>query len=79
ELAELRSLPVWAFHGAKDAAVPLAESERMIEFLKKVKVENVQLTVYPEAPHDSWTETYANPELYTWLLKHERKPVAKTK
>jgi hypothetical protein len=31
---------------------------------------NVKLTVYPEAKHDSWTETYANPELYAWLLSH---------
>ena len=22
--------------------------------------------------HDSWTETYNNPELYTWLLEHKR-------
>ncbi|MEY4816825.1 MAG: hypothetical protein RLZZ162_3898, partial [Verrucomicrobiota bacterium] len=28
--------------------------------------------VYPEATHDSWTETYQNPALYTWLLKHQR-------
>jgi predicted peptidase len=31
---------------------------------------NVRFTVYPEAGHDSWTETYNNPELYTWLLQH---------
>ena len=28
-------------------------------------------TNVPEAGHDSWTETYNNPELYEWLLKHE--------
>ena len=33
---------------------------------------NVKVTVYPEAGHDSWTETYANPELYEWLLKQKR-------
>lgn len=68
----LRTLGVWAFHGAKDESVPLAESQRMVDFLKKVGVEDIQLTVYPEAKHDSWTTTYANPELYTWLLRHER-------
>jgi predicted peptidase len=26
----------------------------------------------PEAKHDSWTETYNNPALYTWLLQHKR-------
>jgi predicted peptidase len=68
----LRNLPVWAFHGAKDETVPLVESERMIEFLKRAKASDVQLTVYPNAKHDSWTETYANPELYRWLL--QRRP-----
>jgi predicted peptidase len=70
--AALQSLPVWAFHGAKDTAVPLSESERMVEALKKAGVKDVQLTVYPEAPHDSWTETYANPKLYEWFLRHRR-------
>jgi predicted peptidase len=69
---ELRSLAVWAFHGAKDESVPLDESERMIERLKRVKAQDVQLTVYPEAGHDAWTVTFANPELYRWLLRHER-------
>lgn len=69
---DLRRLPIWAFHGAKDDSVPLAESERMVGLMKHFKVEDVRLTVYPEAKHDSWTETYANPELYAWFLRHER-------
>lgn len=32
---------------------------------------NVRLTVYPEAGHDAWTETYRNQELYEWFLKQE--------
>jgi len=70
--AELLSLGIWAFHGAKDPTVPLAESETMVADLKKAAVTDVQLTIYPEAKHDSWTETYNNPELYAWLLKHSR-------
>ena len=68
----LKSLPVWAFHGAKDPVVGLVESERMIEALKRFGCTNVQLTVYPDAQHDSWTESYANPALYDWFLKHHR-------
>lgn len=69
----LKSLGVWAFHGAKDPVVPVEESQRMIEMLKRAGVEDINLTIYPEAQHDSWTETYKNPELYEWLLKHQRK------
>jgi len=68
----LRSLPVWAFHGAKDPTVKLAESERMVDALRKFGCKEVELTVYPEAQHDSWTATYANPKLYDWLLSHRR-------
>jgi predicted peptidase len=68
----LRSLGIWAFHGAKDPVVPLGESERMVELSKKLGVREVKLTVYPEAGHDAWTETYKNAELYEWLLEHKR-------
>jgi predicted peptidase len=68
----LKSLGVWAFHGAKDPVVPLEESQRMVNALKRTGVKEVKLTVYPEALHDSWTQTYNEPELYPWLLQHER-------
>lgn len=69
----LRTLGIWAFHGAKDTVVPLAESERMVTSIKKFGHPGPKLTVYPEARHDSWTKTYANPELYKWFLQHQRK------
>lgn len=67
----LQNLPVWAFHGAMDPAVPLEESERMVEALERAGVKDVKLTVYPEAGHDAWTETYDNPEFYVWLLEQK--------
>ncbi len=70
----LKNLPVWAFHGAKDPVVKLEESERMVDALKRFGCREVQLTVYPEAGHDAWTETYENPKLYAWLLAHRRTP-----
>ena len=70
--AELTSLGIWVFHGAKDPTVPLEESMVMVDTLKKIGVTDLQFTVYPEAKHDSWTETFNNPELYAWLLRHER-------
>jgi predicted peptidase len=69
----LKTLGVWAFHGGKDTVVPLEESQRMVAALKKEGVADVKLTVYPEATHDSWTETYKNPDLYRWLLQHDRR------
>lgn len=70
--AAAKSLGVWAFHGGKDPVVPTAESQRMVDWLKNHGVTGAKLTIYPEAEHDSWTETYRNPELYDWFLKHQR-------
>ncbi len=72
----LQTMGIWAFHGAKDSVVPLQESERMVNALGKIGVK-AKLTVYPEADHDSWSETYKNPEFYQWLLQHQRAPQAK--
>jgi len=69
----LRSLGVWAFHGAKDTVVPISESEKMVEALRKFGHPDPKLTIYPDARHDSWTKTYDNPELYQWFLKNRRK------
>ena len=70
--ARLRQLPVWACHGARDSVVPLEESERMVGAYKQIGGEDVRLTVYPEATHDSWTDTYSNAELYDWFLENTR-------
>ena len=65
----LKSLPIWAFHGAKDPVVPVDMSERMVDAVN-AKGGQAKLTIYPEAMHDSWTESYANPELYEWFLSN---------
>ena len=63
----------WVFHGGKDSVVAPARSERMVEAMKK-SGGDVKYTVYPEAGHDSWTEAYADPQLYQWLLEQKRMP-----
>ena len=69
----LRSLAVWAFHGAKDTVVPPAESKAMIAALEKAGCQDVTLTLYPQTGHDAHTETYNNPKLYEWFLSHRRR------
>ncbi|MGD8240603.1 MAG: prolyl oligopeptidase family serine peptidase [Armatimonadota bacterium] len=64
-------IPVWVFHGAKDDMVPIERSRVMVDTLRGFGG-NVKFTIYPEAKHDSWTETYDNPDLYEWLLEQRR-------
>jgi predicted peptidase len=72
DVPKMKDIPVWVFHGAKDEAVPLSRSEEMVKTLREAGAKTVEFTVYPEAGHDSWTETYANPMRYEWLLKQRR-------
>ncbi len=69
---DLKDTPIWVFHGAKDTAVPLSHSEEMVKAVEAAGGK-IKFTVYPEAAHDSWTETYNNPALYEWMLEHRRK------
>lgn len=69
KLEAAKDIPIWVFHGAKDRVVPIVRSEEMVNRLKELG-SNVKFTVYPDANHDSWTETYANPKLYEWFLSN---------
>jgi predicted peptidase len=72
KFAPLKDMPIWIFHGAKDPVVPVAYSEMAMAWFKRNKAEHVKLTVYPEALHDSWTQTYDNPEVWKWLFEQRR-------
>ena len=69
----LKDVPIWAFHGAKDPVVPVAESVDMVKAVHDCGG-NAKLTIYPEAEHDSWTQTYSSKELYDWFLSYRKNP-----
>ena len=71
DVERIKDVPIWIVHGGKDSVVPVEESQRMAEALRKVHG-RVRFTVYPDADHDSWTATYANEDLYAWLLRQRR-------
>jgi predicted peptidase len=68
----LARLPIWVFQGAKDPVVRLERVQEMVEAIKAAGGD-IKFTVYPDAAHDAWTETYNNPELYQWLLAQRRR------
>ena len=61
----------WIFHGEADNVVSVEYSKRMYEAIKK-KTPDVKLTTYPDVQHDSWTHTFREPELMTWLLSRKK-------
>ena len=71
-LKNLVHIPVWCFHGDQDQEIPLEESLKLVRALQNYGG-NVRCTIYPGTGHDSWTQTYDNPELYKWLLEQKRR------
>lgn len=68
---KIKDIPIWVFHGAADSTVPLNRSEAMVDALKAEGAE-VKFTVYPGVNHDSWTQTYDNPEFYKWMFEQKK-------
>ncbi len=67
----LVNTPIWAFHGDADTTVPIENDEEIINAVLELGGD-VTFTVYPGVGHDSWTQTYNNPELYEWFMHHQR-------
>lgn len=68
----LRDMPVWTFHGDADKVVPVERTQEMVDAIIAAGG-SPRVTIYPGVGHDSWTETYDNPEIYDWLLQHRRR------
>lgn len=70
-IAAAKAVPMRVFHGAADTVVPPEMSERVVAHLRGVGAD-VELTIYPGVGHDSWSATYADPELWAWLFAQRR-------
>ena len=68
----IKDLPVWAFHGDKDGAVPVSGSREMVAALKKAGGEP-KFTEFPGVGHNAWTPAWRNPELVAWLFDKTRR------
>ena len=68
----LKNMPVWAFHGAKDKVVSVEETEKMVKAIEECGGKP-KLTIYPDLGHNCWDQVYNGQELYDWFLKHCRK------
>lgn len=68
--AKLTKLPIWAWHGTEDGAVPLSGSVDMVEAIKAAGGAKVRLTTLEHIGHFSWQAAYQSNDLYSWLDKH---------
>jgi predicted peptidase len=67
------NLPVWAFAGGRDTAVPKKFFYAGINKLETLGDSEVRFTVHEDLGHDAWKRIYASKDLYDWLLIHQKK------
>ena len=71
EVPDLKTLPIWIFHGSVDSAVNTERSRNAFKVLKKINP-NAKYTEYPGVDHNSWTPAYRTAELAEWLFQQKR-------
>lgn len=68
----LVGIPLWAWHGDADPAVPVERSRQMIEAIKKAGGAP-KYTELPGVGHDSWTKAYTDPDgAIPWMFQQKK-------
>ena len=70
--AALSTIPIWIQHGHRDAAVPVSESQKMVNAIKACSDENLKFTIVPGANHGDLERVFRSDELYEWLFQFEK-------
>lgn len=72
ENCKLAAIPTRIFHGLLDDVVSVDYATTIYKKLKACENAKVQLTIFDDANHDSWSRVYDNPEIYDWMLAQKR-------
>jgi pimeloyl-ACP methyl ester carboxylesterase len=67
----LRNIPVWAFQGGKDHAIPPSQITAMVDAVRQAGG-HAHLTLYPDLGHNCWDQAYSTNALWTWLFAQKR-------
>jgi predicted peptidase len=70
----IENTPVWLSHGSNDEAVPVTESRKISEALKKNGNKNVFYIEYANTNHNGvFLKAFTEPKFYKWLAKQKLK------
>jgi predicted peptidase len=72
ENCKIKNIPIRIYHGLLDDVVNVNYS---IDIYKKLKPCNtdIELEIFDDANHDSWTRVYDNEAVYKWMLQQKKK------
>lgn len=71
QTCKIAKIPTRIFHGLMDDVVSIDYAITIYKELKKCN-SNVELTIFDDAGHDSWSRVYDNQEIYDWMFKQVR-------
>lgn len=63
--------PVWVFHGAKDDAVPVDFSRKIVHALEEAGSKNVKYTEYADDGHLIFGKAFGEPGFFEWLTRQQ--------
>ena len=70
---KLKDVPIWAFHGDQDRAVPFSKSVEMVDAIKAAGGTKIRFTSLEHLGHNCWSAVYATPDLYSWMRQQAKK------
>lgn len=72
ENCKIANIPTRIFHGLMDDVV---DANYSISIYKKLKPcsKDIELTLFDDANHDSWTRVYNNSAIYEWMFQQIKK------
>lgn len=68
----LSTIPLWIQHGNADKAVPISESEKMVEAIRKCGGSKLIYTAINGADHGDLEKVFRSDEMYDWLFSKIR-------
>jgi len=71
EGCKIANIPIRMYHGLLDNVVDVQYSVNIYKKLKDCN-KDIQLQIFDDAFHDSWTRVYDNPEIYKWLMSKRK-------
>lgn len=73
DACKLATIPIWIQHGDKDYIVPLSESQKIVNAIRKCNDKaNVIFTIIKGGNHGTVESIFHEDAMYNWLFKQKR-------
>jgi len=79
DAANLAKVPLWILHGKADRDVPVSQSQKMENAIKKNGINYVRADYFPGLGHADMVHVFYMPVMYQWLYQFDGSEASKSK